>query len=187
MVSPQIICCYQRWCQYRKTGKNVFKRCNNYRAIALGSIVCKVIDNITLENHKYVLRSSDLQYGFKAKHSTSHSNFVLHDVIDYYTNNDSSFFLVLLDASRAFDKIQYVKLFRLFIKRSLCSLSARFLAYLYTNQSLMVNCNRCYSYSFNISNDVKEGVILSPILFCMYMDELLYKLQASSFKCWMLY
>ena len=36
---------------------------NNYRTIALGSIVCKITDNITLENHKYVLRSSDLQYG----------------------------------------------------------------------------------------------------------------------------
>ena len=50
-----------------------------------------------------MLRSSDLQYGFKAKHSTSHCNFVLHDVIDYYTNNDSSVFLVLLDASRALE------------------------------------------------------------------------------------
>jgi len=38
---------------------------NNYRAIALGSIVCKVIDNIILENHKYVWRSSGIQYVFK--------------------------------------------------------------------------------------------------------------------------
>ena len=91
MVFPQIICCYQ-----------VFKKSlndnNNYRAIALGSIVCKVINSITFENHKYVLISSDLQYGFKAKYSTSHCTFVLHEVIDYYTNNDSSVFLVPLDA-----------------------------------------------------------------------------------------
>jgi len=36
------------------------------------------------------------------------------------------------------------------------------LAYLYTNQSLMVNWNGCYSH--NISNDVKQGGILSSIL-----------------------
>jgi len=60
---------------------------NNYRAIALGSIVCE-----------YVLRSSDLQHGFKVKQSTSHCTFVLHEVIDYYTDNGSSVFLVLLDA-----------------------------------------------------------------------------------------
>ena len=112
------MCCYQRWCQYQKIEKKSLNDSKHCRAIALGSIVCKVIENITLKIiYIYVLRSSDLQYGFKAKHSTSHSNFVLHDVIDYYTNNDSSVFLVLLDASRAFDNVQYVKLFRLFIKR----------------------------------------------------------------------
>jgi len=61
----------------------------------LGSIVCKVIDKITLENHKHVLRSSDFQYRFKAKHSTSHCTFVLHEVIDYYTNNDSYYYVFI--------------------------------------------------------------------------------------------
>jgi len=88
-----------------KNRKKSLNDTNNYRAIALGSIVCKVIDNITLENHKYLLRFSDLQYGFKAKHSTSQCTFVFHEVIDYYTNNDSSVFLVLLDASRAFNRV----------------------------------------------------------------------------------
>ena len=49
-------------------------------------------------------------------------------------------------------------------------LIARFLAYLYTNQSLTVNWNGCYSYNFNISNTVNEGGILSPRLFCIYTD-----------------
>jgi len=153
----------------------------------LGSIVFKVIDNITLENHKYVLRSSDLQYGFKAKDSTSHCTLVLHKVSDYYTNNDSSVFLVLLDASRAFNRVQHVKLFKLLIKRGLCSLIAPFLAYLYTNQSLMVNWNGCYNYSFNISNGVKQGGIPSQILFCIYMDELLYNLKVSNVGCYIGY
>ena len=124
-------------------------------------------------------RSSDLQYGFKAK-STSHCTFVLLEVIDYYTNNDSSVFLVLLDASRPFDRVQYVKLFSLFIKRGLCSLIVRFLAYLYTNQSLMVKWNGCYCC---ISNGAKQGAILSPILFFICMDELLYKLKVSNVGC----
>ena len=74
----------------------------------------------------------------------------------------------LLDASLALDRVQYVTLFILLIKRSICLLIAGVLAYLYTNQSLLVNWNGCYSYSFNIPNDV----ILSAILFCIYMDEL---------------
>jgi len=44
----------------------------------------------------------------------------------------------------------------------------------------MVNWNGCYSHTFNISNGVKQGGILSPILFCIYMDELLFKLKVSN-------
>ena len=48
----------------------------------------------------------------------------------------------------------------------------------------MVNWNGRYSYSFNISNGVKQGGILSPILFCIYMDVLLYKLKVSNVGCY---
>ena len=88
------------------------------------------------------------------------------------------------DASRAFDRVQYVKLFRLLIKRGSCSLIARCLDYLYTNQSLMVNWNGFYSYSFNIYNGENQGGIPSPILFPIYMDELLYKLKVSNVGCY---
>lgn len=157
---------------------------NNYRAIALGSVVGKVIDNIILEKHRYVLTSSDLQYGFKAKHSTTHCTFVLQEILDYYISNNSSMFLVLLDASRAFDRVQYVKLFLLLRKRNLCPLTCRFLAYMYTNQSLRVNWNGCYSNPFSTSNGVKQGGILSPILFCVYMDELISRLKKSGVGCY---
>jgi len=107
-----------------KTGNKWVNDSNNYRAIALGSVIGKVSDNILLEKHRYVLTSSDLQYGFKAKHSTTHHcTFVLQDMLDYYISNNSSMFLVLLDASRVFDLVQYLKLFRLLRKSGLCPLS----------------------------------------------------------------
>ncbi len=166
-----------------KNKKKSLNDSSNYRAIALGSVTCKVIDNIILDKHKYVLTSDNLQYGFKAKHSTTQCTFVLEEVIDYYVRNGSSVFMVLLDASKAFDRVQYVKLFKLLIKRGLCSLTARFLAYLYTNQSLRVNWNGCHSNPFVTSNGVKQGGILSPILFCIYIDELLTRLKASNVGC----
>ncbi len=66
----------------------------------------------------------------------------------------------------------------------MCALTARFLAYLYTNQCLRVRWNGCNSDSFPTSNGVKQGGILSPILFCIYMDELLHRLKASKVGCY---
>jgi len=48
----------------------------------------------------------------------------------------------------------------------------------------MVNWNGCYSSSFNISNNVKQAGIFFPILFCIYMDVLLYNLNVSNVGCY---
>jgi len=43
---------------------------SNYRGIALISVYGKLFDNIVLQHFSDVLLTSDLQFGFKAKHST---------------------------------------------------------------------------------------------------------------------
>ena len=39
------------------------------------------------------------------------------------------------------------------------------------------------TYSFHVSNGVKQGGVLSPILFCVYLDELLLRLKCSGLGC----
>ena len=42
---------------------------------------------------------------------------------------------IMLDASKAFDRVYYVKLFKLLFKREVCHVVLRFLIELYTNQN----------------------------------------------------
>ena len=44
---------------------------------------------------------------------------VLKESIAYYVNNGSSVYCTFLDASEAFDRVEYSKLFRLLVKRQL--------------------------------------------------------------------
>ena len=55
----------------------------NYRGIALSSIVGKLFDIIVLSKNECVFETSELQFGFKSKHSTHHCTFVLNEVVDY--------------------------------------------------------------------------------------------------------
>jgi len=156
---------------------------NNYRAIALSSLLGKTLDHILLLQYSDHLFTSDLQYGFKKCHSTTQCTFILKEVVQYYLNNDSHVNVVLLDASRAFDRVNYTKLFRLLMKRQLCPVITRFLLRMYTNQTIRVRWGACISPLTPISNGVKQGGVLSPILFTIYMDELLLRLKSSSFGC----
>ena len=79
---------------------------------------------------------------------------------------------MLLDASKAFDKVQYIKLFNLLLAKGFCPLLCRLLLYMYTNQRINVKWGNKLSSYVSVSNGVKQGGILSPILFTIYMDVL---------------
>ena len=62
------------------------------------------------------LQSPDLQLGFKPESST----FVLDDVVNYYNGNDNDVHVVLLDASKAFDLVDHIKLFNILVGKDVC-------------------------------------------------------------------
>ena len=156
---------------------------SNYRGITLSSILGKLLDVVVLKSNANVFKSSHLQFGFKEKHSTGMCTFVLNEVAKYYNNKRTNVHCMLIDASQAFDRVDYVKLFSLLVDKKLCPVILRFLLSLYTRQKLRVKWGNSFSPQFDIKNGVKQGGVLSPILFAMYMDILLERLEASGFGC----
>ena len=112
---------------------------DNYRSIALSSIVGKILDNVILSQHAEVLVTSPLQFGFKRFHSTTQCSFILEEIIHQYTRSNGAVFCMLLDASRAFDRVHYIKLFRLLITHGLCPTVCKLLLCMYTNQELILS------------------------------------------------
>ena len=167
-----------------KNNKKCLNDSSNYRAIALGSILGKVLDYVIMEKSSHIFKSCDLQFGFKSKHSTTQCTYVLQEVIEYYNNNNSPVFLVTLDATKAFDRVEYCKLFNLLIDRFMCPLYVRLLIYMYTHQKLRVKWNGVCSPMFDVTNGVKQGGILSPLLFCIYVDVLLGRLRSANVGCY---
>ena len=52
----------------------------------------------------------------------------------------------------------------------------RILVFWYNVQKMYIRWNNTMSDSFSVSNGVRQGGILSPYLFCVYMDDLSKKL-----------
>ena len=155
----------------------------NYRGISLSSVLGKVFDLIVLCRYSEYLESCELQFGFKPKRSTAMCSMILKEAISYYSHNNNSVYCVFLDATKAFDRVNYCKLFRLLLKRNMPPHVVRVLMNMYTGQQVRVSWNGIFSSSFGVTNGVKQGGILSPILFCVYMDILLVSLRDAGIGC----
>jgi len=156
----------------------------NYRGIALSSILGKLFDNIIFVKCSAKLSTSDLQFGFKRNSSTHRCTMVLKETISYYITNNINVFCTFLDASKAFDRVHYCKLFRLVLQRGLPACIVRVLIKLYVGHVIRASWAGLLSSSFNAVNGVKQGGVLSPVLFCIYIDGLLTKLSESGVGCY---
>ena len=78
------------------------------------------------------LLSSELQFGFKKGLSTTQCTCSLLETIDYYHYNKSCLFVLLLDASKAFDRVNYCNLFTKLLQRDVSQLVLRLLLHMYT-------------------------------------------------------
>lgn len=157
---------------------------NNFRAICLQSVLCKLLDIIILCKESNVLITSNGQFGFKKGHSAAMATSVLTETTDYYVNKGGTVYALALDASKAFDRVQYDKLFQLLVDRDLNPLYTRLLMSMYTNQKLRVVFNQDSSDWFSVTNGVKQGGVLSPTLFGVYVDGMLVNLKELGIGCY---
>ena len=102
-----------------KENNKYFCSSSNYRAIALSSILNKILDWIILLKEHKSLSGSLLQFGFKKGISTTQCTHRLLEIVDYYNYNKSDVFVLMLDASKAFDRVRYCKFFNELLDRDI--------------------------------------------------------------------
>ena len=79
----------------------------------------KLFDYVIIDLCGDSLSTSDMQYGYKNNHSTTMCTVILKDVIHHYVKGNSNVYCCLLDASKAFHKINYGKLFSTLLQRNI--------------------------------------------------------------------
>lgn len=113
--------------------------------------------------------TNDLQFGFKSNVSTIMCTNVVIETVQYYVENKSPVFTLFIDASKAFDRLSHIDLFEMLSRRNVCPLIIRLLFNMYINSYMQVRWQNSVSDRFKIGNGVKQGGVLSPMLFNIYI------------------
>ena len=156
----------------------------NYRSIAISSVILKLFDWAIILLFGDNLKLHDLQFAYQPEVSTSMCSWMVVETIDYFVRKKSEIFACTMDMSKAFDRVKHSTLFQKLLDNGLPAVIIRFLMTSYKLQSTQVKWNGILSKEFPISNGVKQGTVLSAILYCVYTNDLFDILKKNRFRCW---
>ena len=83
---------------------------------------------------------------------------VLKETLAYYTVDGGEAFCTILDATKAFDRLDYCKLFRELMKRDIYPLYLRLMLYMYNDSDVCVSWDGSRSTTFRAINGVNREV-----------------------------
>ena len=146
---------------------------SSYKAIAGSSLILKTFELVVLLLWGYLLSSDSLQFGYKAKTSTTHCTWLVSEVVQHMLRGGINPIITVLDCSKAFDKCKFSLLFQRLLEKGLPPIVIRVLAFIYMGQYSWVKWGGACSSQMRISNGTRQGAILSPIFWAVYSDPLL--------------
>ena len=103
------------------------------------------------------------------------------EVISHYLNNESCVYTCLLDISKAFDRVHYGTLLNILLLKGIPKCIVRLVYDSYLKQKSCVIWKSVKSDLFQTCNGVKQGGVLSEVLFSMYIDLLFVELSNSGY------
>ena len=123
----------------------------------------------------------ETQIGFSKRARTSDHLFVLRCLIDKYTNsNDKKLFVCFVDFRKAFDTVIHPGIKLKLLQNNISGYFYRIICNMYNNNIMSVKLGRKLTNTFTSNIGVRQGDVLSPNLFKIFINDLSLSLEKSS-------
>lgn len=156
---------------------------SNFRPLALISNVCKLYMSVltvrltmVVEHRQYL---GEMQNGFRAERGTSDNLVVLSQMIEHNRSAKKPLYAAFLDLEKAYDSIEWDVVWQTLAQLDIDARFIDLLKNLYHGSVCDIKLGQLVADNVPIRRGVRQGCILSPLLFALVMCLLTQRLESS--------
>ena len=116
---------------------------------------------------------TDTQFGFRGGFGTRDALFTIQVLVQRCQDMDKDVFLCFIDYEKAFDRVRHQPMLVLLQRIGLDNREIRIIANLYWKHRANVRVGDALSEEVSIKRGVRQGCVLSPMLFNIYSEAIL--------------
>uniref|UniRef100_A0A8D8LPD3 Craniofacial development protein 2 n=1 Tax=Cacopsylla melanoneura TaxID=428564 RepID=A0A8D8LPD3_9HEMI len=148
------------------------QNCNEFRTISLMSHVIKVVLRVI---HSRIYEKceegiSETQFGFRSGFGTREALLTYNVLMQKCKEMNVDVYTCFIDYEKAFDRVKHEKLIEILKSKKIHDWDIRLIANLYWKQIANIKVESDLSSGVVIKRGVRQGCILSPLLFNMYSE-----------------
>ncbi len=156
---------------------------DDFRGISISPLLSKVFETCILDRYGDFLKTADNQFGFKRGLGCSHAIYSVRCVVNHYVRSCSTVNLCALDLKKAFDKTNHYGLYIKLMEKGLPNNILSVLEYWYDFCVTCIRWGNAYSVFIKLECGVRQGGVLSPYLFAVFIDGIVRTMERSGLGC----
>ena len=159
--------------------KGNLRKCENYRTLSLISHSRKMLLRIILNrlNPQVERILSDEQAGFRKGRSTVEQIFNCRILMERHIESQKDLYHNFIDFKKAYDRIWHDRLWSSLQKYDISSNIISMIKSLYCNSTSAVLINNIQGNTFKTTVGIRQGCLLSPVLFNVFLEEIMDDIQ----------
>ena len=146
---------------------------DSFRGITLSCVISKLFEHCLLILFSQYFKTSDNQFGFKPNVGCQHAVYTVRKVVDHYVTNNSTVNMCFLDLQKGFDKVNNAVLMLKLMKRGIPVAFVKMFLFWNSISYNQVRWQDILSQPYKLLAGVRQGGVLSPVLFSVYVDDIL--------------
>lgn len=147
------------------------------RPLAVSDTLTNLFESVLLQEMTKEHTDHQKQFGFRKSSSCQHAIYVLKRAIKLNNKNKKRLYACAIDATKAFDKMSREILWSILIYKKINPAIVITLMKYYDESYMLVANNDEISTIFRTKVGVKQGGVLSPKLFSIYIENLLTEIE----------